>query len=282
MCKLYTNSLYRRNINLMIRRLIQNIIKPRNSLREARSSLNRVTYLLENYNTALLTGYRKVDRNKVAPADTRANRKKGIYNLDFNTDRNLNIKDILRNEGLSWIDVGGTYIEDGTIVRKKPNERISADNRNPENYEIIGKKVYEKSLLVIDNNRILTDDEFYNLIEQLGIDHFQESVVINIQGKNPLLLGTNDSEYLKKGDSFDLTDRKGGEKFITYNSKKFTIYTELSQSVDKEIDDILSPSKKKFTIGSGLPLYPTDEEIEMSDEEHDIRRADIEKKLGIR
>jgi hypothetical protein len=261
----------------MYNRLIKNKI----GLREARSSLNRVTYLLENYNTGLLTGYRKVDRNKVSPADTKVNRKKGIYNLDFNKDRNLNIKAILKNEGLSWIDVGGTYIEDGKIVRKRPNERIDIDNRNPENYEIMGKKVYEKSLLVIDHNRVLTDDEFSNLIEQLGIDHFQESVVINIQGKNPLLLGTNDSEYLKKGDFFDLTDRKGGEKFISYNSKKFTIYSELSQSVDKKIDDILSPSKKKFTIGSGLPLYPTEEEMEMSDEEHDIRRADMEKNLGI-
>ena len=245
----------------MIRRLIQNIIKPRNPLREARSSLNRVTYLLENYNTALLTGYRKENTKKV------------------NFKKNKEIKKVLKQNQLSWVDVKGTYIEQAKLVRKQKDRRVDDNNANPKNYDILGKYVYENSLLVIDNKSILSNEDFYNLIERLGIENDQDSVVINIQGTNPLLLATNDTEYMKKGDFFDLTDRMGGEKFITYNSPSITVYSSLGGSANINIDNIFLdidsnfvPSKKIFTIGQGLPIKPTQQEIDMSDEEYDELR----------
>ena len=247
----------------MYNRLIKNKI----GLREARSSLNRVTYLLETYNTALLTGYRKEDLSSK------------------NKEKNDKIKYILKLNGLSWIDVQGTYIEDAELIRKQKNRQINDDKANPQNYDIMGVYQYEKSLLVIDSLRLLRNKDFYDLIEDLGITYKQESVVINTQDKNPILLGTKDSMYLKQGESFDLTDRYGGEKFITYNSPSITIYSSLGNTTKLNIDNILlnadrefEPSKKIFTIGQGLPTNPTEEDIATSDEEFDKRRADIMKK----
>jgi len=247
----------------MFNRLIKNKVE----LREARSSLNRVTHLLETYNTGLLTGYRKEDTSKV------------------NKEKNEKIKYILRYNHLSWIDVQGTYIEDAELIRKQKSRQIDDNKSNPQNYDIMGVYQYEKSLLVIDDLGLLSNRDFYNLIEDLGTIYLQDSVIINIQGKNPILLGTKDTTYLKQGEFFDLTDRYGGEQFITYNSPSITVYSSLGNTAKLNIDNIFlnaekefEPSKKIFTIGQGLPIKPTEKDIETSDEEFDRRRDELLKK----
>jgi hypothetical protein len=173
------------------------------------------------------------------------------------------------------------------LIRKQKNRQISDDMADPKNYDLMGVYQYEKSLLVIDDLKLLRDSDFYHLIEELGITYKQDSVIINTQDKNPILLGTKDTIYLKKGEFFDLTDRKGGEKFITYNSPSITVYSSLGNTAKLNIDNIFlnvdrefEPSKKIFTIGQGLPIHPTDEDVVTSDEEFDKRRVNILKKIN--
>lgn len=298
----------------MYNRLIKNKI----GLREARSSLNRVTYLLETYNTALITGCKKFNKDHVRrfmAGEPAKNPKEviifdqleSILSEDFiypygreellrvvnlsNKERNQEIKKQLESGGFSWIDVKGTYIENGKLYRKQKHRRTNDRNEDPRNYEILGDEAYEDSMFVVSPQDI-EDSTFYDFMTMLSEKYLQDSVVISILGKDSVLVGTRQDPdiWLPYGNENALT-KQVGEGRITYNSPQMTIYSSLAGTFKLNNDNVfqnpkgskkpLAPSNKIFTIGDGLPIELTDDDIKKPDEQYDKDREEFLRRKGM-
>lgn len=298
----------------IMERLVKNTI----GLREARSSLSRVTDLMQNYSTGLITGCKKFNRDQVrrfmngesakSPKEVFAfDQLQDILREDFiypysreelirvvklsNAQRNSEIKKLLQDGGFSWIDVKGTYIEKGKLFRKQKHRKVSDKNDDPRNYEVLGDEAYEDSMFIISPKHV-SDSTFYDFMVMLGEKYLQDSVVISILGKDPVLVGTRqDPEiWLPHGQENTLS-KEVGEGKITYNSPQMTIYSSLAGTFKLNNDNVfknpkgskkpLAPSNKIFTVGDGLPIALTDEDIKKSDEEYDKEREEYLRRKGM-
>jgi len=137
------------------------------------SSWTRLWKQMQDYDVALISAFRNFDKNGKP------------LNKSQNRERNKKLKAAVLSLGYGSTDVFGSWLE--TVA--KTGEQVESA---------------EESFFVVN---LPNDPKFYQRMEALSTLWEQDAFLIKMAGKNPELVGTNETcVWIKKGDKRELGD----------------------------------------------------------------------------